>query len=186
MAAPTTLRAARPMVWMSEPEERRKPSLSASRMATSETSGRSSPSRSRLMPTRTFRTVTRASLEEQMQPQLHDAVRDRGPRDPSEVRVERIRDRLGELRVIQRVEQVRPELEPPRLAARQPEVLLDGQVQVIRPWIPDVREVPRRVAERLRRIAGTRRPYQAWRRARAGEVERVAVEPGGGCLLEPV
>ena len=47
---PDTLRAARPMVWISEVAERRKPSLSASRMATSDTSGRSSPSRSRLMP----------------------------------------------------------------------------------------------------------------------------------------
>ena len=43
-------RAARPMVWISEVVERRNPSLSASRMATRETSGRSSPSRSRLMP----------------------------------------------------------------------------------------------------------------------------------------
>ena len=44
---------ARPMVWISEPAERRKPSLSASRIATSETSGRSSPSRNRLMPINT-------------------------------------------------------------------------------------------------------------------------------------
>ena len=53
MTVPFTLRAARPDVWMSAPAERRKPSLSASRMATSDTSGRSSPSRSRLMPTST-------------------------------------------------------------------------------------------------------------------------------------
>ena len=39
MALPWRLRAARPMVWMSEPSERRKPSLSASSIATSETSG---------------------------------------------------------------------------------------------------------------------------------------------------
>jgi hypothetical protein len=45
MALPRALRAARPMVWISEPSERRKPSLSASRMATSETSGMSRPSR---------------------------------------------------------------------------------------------------------------------------------------------
>ena len=50
---PDTLRAARPMVWMSDRAERRKPSLSASRIDTSDTSGRSRPSRSRLMPTRT-------------------------------------------------------------------------------------------------------------------------------------
>ena len=50
MTLPRTLRAARPMVWISERSARRKPSLSASRMATSDTSGRSSPSRSRLMP----------------------------------------------------------------------------------------------------------------------------------------
>ena len=36
---PCSFRAARPMVWMSEVSERRKPSLSASRMATSDTSG---------------------------------------------------------------------------------------------------------------------------------------------------
>ena len=43
--APFALRAARPTVWISEPSERRKPSLSASRIATRDTSGRSSPSR---------------------------------------------------------------------------------------------------------------------------------------------
>ena len=40
---------------------RRKPSLSASRMATSDTSGRSSPSRSRLMPTSTSNLPRRRS-----------------------------------------------------------------------------------------------------------------------------
>ena len=50
---PLMCRAARPMVWISERPERRKPSLSASRIATSDTSGMSSPSRSRLMPTST-------------------------------------------------------------------------------------------------------------------------------------
>ena len=53
MTRPFTFRAARPDVWISDPADRRKPSLSASRIATSETSGRSSPSRSRLMPTST-------------------------------------------------------------------------------------------------------------------------------------
>src|SRR5205085_731057 len=42
---PWTLRAARPIVWISEVSPRRKPSLSASRIAPSETSGRSRPSR---------------------------------------------------------------------------------------------------------------------------------------------
>ena len=51
--SPETLRAARPMVWISDRPLRRKPSLSASRIATSDTSGRSRPSRSRLMPTST-------------------------------------------------------------------------------------------------------------------------------------
>src|ERR671930_418868 len=50
---PFVFRAARPIVWTSAVLPRRKPSLSASSMATSETSGRSSPSRSRLTPTRT-------------------------------------------------------------------------------------------------------------------------------------
>ena len=50
--SPFTWRAARPAVWISEVRLRRKPSLSASRMATSVTSGRSSPSRRRLIPTR--------------------------------------------------------------------------------------------------------------------------------------
>ena len=44
ITVPFTWRAARPVVWMSETAERRNPSLSASRMATSDTSGRSSPS----------------------------------------------------------------------------------------------------------------------------------------------
>ena len=76
MARPLRWRAARPMVWMSEPEERRKPSLSASRIATSETSGRSSPSRNRLMPistsysprrrSRSSRTRSRVSISECM------------------------------------------------------------------------------------------------------------------------
>ena len=48
---PSTLRAARPMVWISEVSLRKKPSLSASRIATSAHSGMSRPSRSRLMPT---------------------------------------------------------------------------------------------------------------------------------------
>jgi len=59
--SPDTLRAARPMVWMREVVERRKPSLSASRIATSETSGRSRPSRSRLMPTSTSKVPLRSS-----------------------------------------------------------------------------------------------------------------------------
>src|SRR5664279_1693005 len=40
---PLTLRAARPMVWMSEDADRRNPSLSASRMATRATSGEVQP-----------------------------------------------------------------------------------------------------------------------------------------------
>ena len=44
-----------PMVWIRLRSERRKPSLSASRIATSETSGMSRPSRSRLIPTSTSR-----------------------------------------------------------------------------------------------------------------------------------
>ena len=39
MTLPRTLRAARPKVWISERSVRRKPSLSASRIATSDTSG---------------------------------------------------------------------------------------------------------------------------------------------------
>ena len=58
---PPTLRAARPIVWISDVSPRRKPSLSASRMATSDTSGRSSPSRSRLTPTSTSYSPRRSS-----------------------------------------------------------------------------------------------------------------------------
>ena len=61
MTVPSMLRAARPMVWMRLVWPRRKPSLSASRMATSVTSGRSRPSRSRLMPTRTSNSPRRRS-----------------------------------------------------------------------------------------------------------------------------
>ena len=58
---PRMLRAARPIVWMSEVSPRRKPSLSASRIATSETSGRSRPSRSRFTPTSTSYSPSRSS-----------------------------------------------------------------------------------------------------------------------------
>ena len=58
---PWRLRAARPDVWMSEVSLRRKPSLSASRIATTATSGRSRPSRSRLMPIRQSKTPRRKS-----------------------------------------------------------------------------------------------------------------------------
>ena len=62
---PETLRAARPMVWIRVPE-RRKPSLSASRIDTSDTSGRSRPSRSRLMPTSTSYSPRRSSRSSSM------------------------------------------------------------------------------------------------------------------------
>ena len=61
ITVPSTLRAARPIVWISEVSERRNPSLSASRIATSDTSGRSSPSRSRLIPTSTSNSPSRRS-----------------------------------------------------------------------------------------------------------------------------
>ncbi|MNI81582.1 hypothetical protein D3C73_1382120 [compost metagenome] len=53
MTLPSEFRAARPIVWISDRSERRKPSLSASSIVTSDTSGRSRPSLSKLMPTRT-------------------------------------------------------------------------------------------------------------------------------------
>ena len=54
--SPPMFRAARPIIWMSDQALRRKPSLSASRIATRVTSGRSIPSRRRLIPTRTSKT----------------------------------------------------------------------------------------------------------------------------------
>ena len=61
---PSTLRAARPMVWISDVSDRRNPSLSASRIATSDTSGRSRPSRSRLMPTSTSKSPSRKPAQD--------------------------------------------------------------------------------------------------------------------------
>ena len=58
---PSTLRAARPMVWIKDVSLRRKPSLSASKIATSPHSGISRPSRSKLMPTSTSYTPRRRS-----------------------------------------------------------------------------------------------------------------------------
>ena len=55
-----TLRAARPMVWIRLRVERRKPSLSASRIDTSDTSGRSRPSPSSFMPTSTSYSPSRS------------------------------------------------------------------------------------------------------------------------------
>ena len=57
----SALRAARPTVWIRLVSERRKPSLSASRIATRPTSGISSPSRRRLMPTSTSKAPARRS-----------------------------------------------------------------------------------------------------------------------------
>ena len=61
MTSPSAFLAARPMVWMSAVSLRKKPSLSASRMATRLTSGKSSPSRSKLMPTSTSNVPKRRS-----------------------------------------------------------------------------------------------------------------------------
>ncbi len=58
---PDTFRAARPIVWMRLRSLRRNPALSASRIDTSDTSGRSRPSRSRLIPTRTSYSPMRSS-----------------------------------------------------------------------------------------------------------------------------
>ena len=56
-----TCRAERPIVWIKEVSLRRNPSLSASMMQTIDTSGRSSPSRSRFTPTSTSKAPSRSS-----------------------------------------------------------------------------------------------------------------------------
>ena len=61
ITSPPMFRAARPIIWISDHADRRNPSLSASRIATSVTSGRSMPSRSRLIPTSTSNTPSRRS-----------------------------------------------------------------------------------------------------------------------------
>ena len=61
MTCPSAFLAARPIVWIREVSDRRNPSLSASRIATSEISGISRPSRSRLIPTSTSNTSRRIS-----------------------------------------------------------------------------------------------------------------------------
>ena len=61
IAFPFRLRAARPIVWVSERWLRKKPSLSASNMATNETSGKSKPSRSRFTPISTSNNPLRKS-----------------------------------------------------------------------------------------------------------------------------
>ncbi|MOA50748.1 hypothetical protein D3C78_1738130 [compost metagenome] len=58
---PSVLRAARPIIWINERSARKKPSLSASMMAIKDTSGRSSPSRSRLTPISTSKLPWRKS-----------------------------------------------------------------------------------------------------------------------------
>jgi hypothetical protein len=59
MTRPFECRAARPAVWMRLVSLLRKPSLSASRIATSATSGRSRPSRRRLIPIRASKLPSR-------------------------------------------------------------------------------------------------------------------------------
>ncbi len=63
ITCPCALRAARPKVWISEPSERKKPSLSASKMATKDTSGKSKPSRKRLIPTSTSNSPRRKAFK---------------------------------------------------------------------------------------------------------------------------
>ena len=53
IAFPFTLRAARPTVWVNERWLLKKPSLSASKIATKETSGKSNPSRNKFTPIKT-------------------------------------------------------------------------------------------------------------------------------------
>ena len=52
MTLPSLLRAARPIVWISEVSERKNPALSASSIPIKATSGKSSPSRSKFTPTK--------------------------------------------------------------------------------------------------------------------------------------
>ena len=61
MTCPSAFRAALPTVWISEVSVLRNPDLSASRMATSDTSGMSRPSLSRLTPIRASNTPRRRS-----------------------------------------------------------------------------------------------------------------------------
>ena len=62
ITCPSAFLAARPIVWIRDISERRNPSLSASKIATSVISGISSPSLKRLIPTRTSKTSRRISL----------------------------------------------------------------------------------------------------------------------------
>ena len=61
IALPFKFRAARPMVWIKERSERKNPSLSASKIATRDTSGISKPSRNKLIPTNTSNSPKRKS-----------------------------------------------------------------------------------------------------------------------------
>ena len=61
IALPFKFRAARPTVWVSERSLLKKPSLSASKMATKDTSGKSSPSLSKFTPTSTSNSPRRKS-----------------------------------------------------------------------------------------------------------------------------
>ncbi len=57
----SAFRAARPIVWIRDRASRRNPSLSASRIPMNPTSGMSSPSRRRLIPTRTSNRPSRSA-----------------------------------------------------------------------------------------------------------------------------
>ena len=62
IAFPLTFLAALPIVWINEPADLKKPSLSASSIATRDTSGKSSPSLSKLIPTSTSNSPNLKSL----------------------------------------------------------------------------------------------------------------------------
>ena len=126
------------------------------------------------------------SSKKQMQSELHGAIGYRRPRDSAEAAIQRIRDRLGELGMIQQIEEIRAKLQPARVADGKPDVLLQREVEIVHARIPDIRKVTRRIAERFLWIARPARCGQPGRRTRPGEVERVPIEPGRRRLVEPV
>src|SRR5574341_676078 len=86
--------------------------------------------------------------------------------------------------MIWRIEEIRAELEARLFAGGNPEVLLHGKIEIVDTWIPNRREVTRRVAKRLQGVEWPRWSQQPRRRAIPREIERVLVKPVIDRLIE--
>src|SRR6266704_1944763 len=125
-----------------------------------------------------------ACSEIQMQSELYRSAAKSSPADLSEIRDRRIRVGLRELRVIRQVEEISRKGEARLFPGGDFEILLQGEIKIVDAWIPDIREVARRVPKGLGDIEWTRQVHQPGRWAGPREVECTRIKPVIGGLVE--